>query len=287
MSYRTRDVAVRGGSLRVGEWGPDGAPAVVAIHGITASHLAWAVVAAALPELHLIAPDLRGRGASSELPGPFGMTQHAEDVAAVIDALDAPDPLIVGHSMGAFVALVAAHRIAATRAPLLVDGGLPLELPPGYGPEDAERLLGPAAARLAMTFESPQAYREFWKLHPALAADWSAALDDYVDYDLVGTAPLLHSRTSAAAMIADSVQLYGDEAVAAAVDALADRSTLLTAPRGLQDETPGLYPPAAIATWHDRFPGLVIEQVPDTNHYTIVMAPRGARVVADRIRRLL
>ncbi|CAN5348799.1 hypothetical protein BH11ACT4_BH11ACT4_16430 [soil metagenome] len=286
MTLRTRDVAVRGGELRVGEWGRDDGPVVVAIHGITASHLAWAAVADALPEVHLVAPDLRGRGASSDLPGPFGMTQHAEDMAAVLDALAVPDPLIVGHSMGAFVALVTAQRTKASRAPLLVDGGLPLELPPGYRPEDAERLLGPAAARLAMNFESRQDYREFWKQHPALGTDWSAAVEAYVDYDLAGVAPRLRSRTSAAAMVADSVQLYGDEAVSAALDAFADRSTLLTAPRGLQDAEP-LYSAAALDRWRRRFPGLVVEEVPGVNHYTVVMSPRGARAVAGHIRRLL
>lgn len=36
MSYRTHDIDVRGGKLRVGEWAPDSpaAPAVLAVHGI-------------------------------------------------------------------------------------------------------------------------------------------------------------------------------------------------------------------------------------------------------------
>src|ERR1035437_3362297 len=59
MTYRTHDVPVDGGALRVGEWGPDdpGAPTVVAVHGITASHLAWAALAQAMPQVRLIAPD--------------------------------------------------------------------------------------------------------------------------------------------------------------------------------------------------------------------------------------
>ena len=46
-----------------------GAP-VLALHGITANHLAWQLVAEALPDLRIVAPDLRGRGRSGELPGP-------------------------------------------------------------------------------------------------------------------------------------------------------------------------------------------------------------------------
>ncbi len=48
--YDTFDVAVEGGDLRVGRWSVDGTPAadgppVLAAHGVTANHLAWAGVA--------------------------------------------------------------------------------------------------------------------------------------------------------------------------------------------------------------------------------------------------
>ncbi|HYO18179.1 MAG TPA: alpha/beta fold hydrolase, partial [Dermatophilaceae bacterium] len=92
-----------GGTLRVGEWGPGdpAAPTVLAVHGITASHLAWAPIARACPTARVIAPDLRGRGRSAGLPGPYGMAHHAADLEAVIESLELPPALLVGHSMGA------------------------------------------------------------------------------------------------------------------------------------------------------------------------------------------
>jgi pimeloyl-ACP methyl ester carboxylesterase len=46
---------------------------VIALHGITASARSWPVVARALPsDWTLLAPDLRGRGASARLPGQQG-----------------------------------------------------------------------------------------------------------------------------------------------------------------------------------------------------------------------
>ena len=57
------------------------------MHGITASHRAWPAVVAALPGVRVVAPDLRGRGRSNSLPGPYGMGAHADDLAAVLDAL--------------------------------------------------------------------------------------------------------------------------------------------------------------------------------------------------------
>jgi len=168
VTYRIHDVPVDGGTLRVGEWGPDDSdntavPTVVAVHGITASHLAWAPIAHACPQVRLIAPDLRGRGRSAGLPGPFGMARHAADLEAVVESLELPSALLVGHSMGGFVAVVAAQAYPDRFSQvLLVDGGLPLAVPEGISREDMlGATLGPAASRLSMTFPDRTAYQEF------------------------------------------------------------------------------------------------------------------------------
>ncbi|WP_022878401.1 alpha/beta fold hydrolase, partial [Microbacterium sp. B19] len=163
MSDRTHAVTVAGGSLHVGEWHPDaeGSPWLL-VHGVTASHLAWSWVAREASDVRLLAPDLRGRGRSADLPGPFGMAAHADDLAAVLDATGVERALIVGHSMGAFVSAVFADRHPdRAAAVVLVDGGLPLDLPPGMPPVDAVRhVLGPTAARLGMRFADAAAYRD-------------------------------------------------------------------------------------------------------------------------------
>lgn len=260
--------------LHFTEFGPADGPVVVAIHGITASHLAWLELAAAAPGLRIIAPDLRGRGASNGLPGPWPMQRHADDVIAILDELGIASAPLVGHSMGAMVANVTAHRHPDRVSDvLLVDGGLTLPLPAGVAP-DPDSLLGPAAARLAMTFASVDEYREFWKKHPALS-EWTPALDAYVDYDLADGRP----RTVIDAMRQNAVEAYGTPEIDAAVAAVRPGTTMLFAPRGLLDETPGLYPPAERERWASAL-GVNFVEVPDTNHYTIVMSPRGAAAVA-------
>lgn len=49
-----------------------------------------------------------------------------------------------------------------------------------------EAVLGPALARLSMTFDSVEAYRDFWRAHPAFAAPdaWTDDVLAYFDYDL-------------------------------------------------------------------------------------------------------
>ncbi|MEO6941915.1 MAG: alpha/beta hydrolase [Terrimesophilobacter sp.] len=282
-NYRRTSVPVRGGNLVVGEWGPTDGPAVLAVHGVTASHMAWPLVASRLPGVRFIAPDLRGRGRSNELPGPWGMPQHGHDLAAVVDAYGIGSAVVIGHSMGAFASLVFANMYPEKVVSLvLVDGGLPLPALPGLSDEEAMRAtLGPAAERLSMTFESRESYRDYWRHHPAFADDWNTIVEDYLDYDLVGTEPNLRPSSSYEAVAADSIELRGGESLMRALRELAHPATFISAPRGLMNQTPPLYPEATVAEWKATLPGLVTIAAGNVNHYTIVMADDGARMVAD------
>ncbi len=287
-AYRTLDVPVPGGDLRVGVWGPDdpGAVTVLALHGVTASHRCWLAVAARLPGVRLVAPDLRGRGRSAGLPGPYGMARHADDAAAVLDRLSVASAVVTGHSMGGFAAVALHHRHPGRVAGLvLVDGGLPL--PPGPpGLTDEERtaaLLGPALARLSMTFADRAAYRDFFRSHPAFAGDWNDAVADYVDYDLVGTEPRLHAATPPAAVATDSADLGGDW-LRPALAGLPAGTPLLRAPAGLRGEPPGMYPLDWIDALRAEVPAVRVVLVADVNQYTILFADRGAAAVAAALR---
>lgn len=293
--YGTRDVVVRGGRQRVGSWesadvadGAAPATTVVAVHGVTASHLSWSLVAEELtarPGVRVIAPDLRGRGRSADLPGPWGMPAHADDLAAVLDAFGAARAAVVGHSMGGFAGIVFAHRHPARAGALiLVDGGIPLLLPPGVTGEAALRAtLGPAAERLAMTFPSRAAYRDFWRAHPAFRTDWSPAVERYVDYDLVDGPTGLRSCVRYEAVAADSAELGDGGSVAAAWSQLPSDALFLRAPAGLLAEPPGLYPRKYVEAWVARHPNLRWRDVEGVNHYTITLGPVGAHAVAEAI----
>ncbi|MBV8348395.1 MAG: alpha/beta hydrolase, partial [Mycolicibacterium sp.] len=195
MQLRLLDIPVDGGNLRVLQWGT-GRRVAVGVHGITASAMSWQAVARQMPpDWTLAAPDLRGRGHSAHLPGPYGLERHAADVTAVLRYFGGR-PVLAGQSMGGFVALLAydAHPNLVRRL-VLVDGGLPLLFPDGIDPEAAiETSLAPALARLQQTFSDVEAYPDFWRPHPALADDWSGDLQAYFRYDLTGEPGGLRSR---------------------------------------------------------------------------------------------
>jgi lipase len=285
--YDTFTVAVEGGELYVGAWGPPQAPVVLAVHGITANHLHMGFVARELSTDHrVVAPDLRGRGASATIAGPFGMDAHADDLAAVLDELGAERAVVVGHSMGAFVATtMAARHPERVERLVLVDGGLALGVPQGDVDEVLRAVIGPAMERLSMTFTSAQAYRDFWRAHPALAADWSDVIEAAVDYDLVGAPPQLRSSVSIDAVRADSVDNLDDWRVRRVAEDSRCPIELLWAERGMLDQVPGLYTEESVAPFRswlgDR---LDDRRVDGVNHYTIGLSERGAKEIATAAR---
>lgn len=291
--YRRRNVPVAGGMLRVGIWGPEPAPGadvptVLAVHGITASHRAWPMLAAALPGVRVVAPDLRGRGRSNLLPGPYGMGAHARDLAAVLDSAGAGRAVVVGHSMGAFAAMVLAHLYPARVSELvLVDGGLPLQVPQNVSEDELlAAVLGPAAERLSMTFSGHGEYKEFWKQHPAFARCWNDTVEEYVRYDLVKSGAAFQPATRYDAVAEDSRELHGGDSLLKALAELDHPATFLRAPRGLLDAAP-LYFPEQIQQWKAELPGLRTADVEDVNHYTIIMSEHGIASVAQAVKAAL
>ena len=270
---------VEGGALAGTLWHAGAAgPPVLGLSGITANHRSYAGLAARL-DRPLLAVDQRGRGRSRDLPPPFSLVRHADDSARALDAAGIDRAVVVGHSMGAFVATRLAERHPDRVLGLvLVDGGLPLRPPPVDA--SPEELLGPAIERLRMSFDSADAYRRFWREHPAFGPYWNEVIEDYVDYDLQPIDGALRPSANPEAVLANLVELDGRDGYEEAVLDLERRGcrrVLLTSPRGLFDAAPALYDDAWLASWTARLPGLRVEAVPDTNHYTILL---GAGVAA-------
>jgi pimeloyl-ACP methyl ester carboxylesterase len=285
------EVPVEGGALAAFRLGAGGAaedqvPPVLAVHGITSSSHTWLPVARALENpAELVAPDLRGRGRSNALSGPYGVGAHVRDMLAVLDRLHVERTVLVGHSLGAYIAaLLAAEHPARVSAVVLVDGGLPVPGSQDADPQEfLDAFLGPTLARLAMTFADPEGYRDWWRAHPAIAgSDVSDGdLIAYADHDLDGEPPRLRSAVREDAVRADAADLprVGDAAYR-----LTSPSKLLCAPRGLLDDQHAMQPLALAQAWANDAPTQrQAIQVPDVNHYTIVLGARGARAVADAV----
>jgi pimeloyl-ACP methyl ester carboxylesterase len=276
-------IPVAGGSLAVFRYGDGSGTPVLLVHGVTSSNRAFQFFADELIARGKspYAVDLRGRGDSNTLPGPFGMAQHAKDMVEVINHFGWVKPDVIGHSMGAFVvaALVGLYPDRVGNV-IFADGGIPLPMPPGMTVEQIMPLiLGPALARLSMTFESKEAYREYWKPHPSFNRGWSKEMDEYVDYDLRNGKP----STSAQAVEEDSRDLFGDDLIERSLKNLPNDSLFIRAPRGLQNEEGGLYPLPILDLVLPNYPKLQLRNLDDVNHYDMFMHPFGAAQIAKII----
>lgn len=282
--------------MAMGVWTPltfespvgDEPEVVLAIHGITGNHRCWPFLVDALPSTSVIAPDLRGRGGSCGLSGPYGMSAHAEDMVRALDAAGVERAVVVGHSMGAFVALVMADRYPDRVSSLvMVDGGMPLTR---RRPEQSKMPLNKSTSqlgdRLDLDFRTKEQAVQFWRTHPALLGDFTPVLQDYAEYDLGGQKPLLKSRATKASLIADSADIMDGMDHRRALVRLTRPALWLTAPRGLLDEPPGLYSQELILHWTGRHPSIPVMPVVNVNHYTIVLSRRGGDAVARAVRSL-
>jgi lipase len=114
-------------ALNVHLFGPDDGRPVVALHGVTGHARRWGVLAEHLPELRMVAVDLRGHGHSPKTP-PWGFEQHVADVLAVMDDHGLERAPLIGHSFGGAIALhVAAAAPERVEKLVLVDPALGLD----------------------------------------------------------------------------------------------------------------------------------------------------------------
>jgi pimeloyl-ACP methyl ester carboxylesterase len=91
--------------------GPEGAPAVVLVHGFGSSTKVWGPLAADLSTDHrVLAVDLLGFGGSSRYEGDYRRTRQADVVLTAMEAVGLRHADVVAHSMGSAVALTMASR---------------------------------------------------------------------------------------------------------------------------------------------------------------------------------
>jgi lipase len=270
--------------------GPD---PVVCLHGITAQHRAFNAAARYLKTSRgLVGVDLRGRGDSDKPESGYSLEAHAADVVRVLDHLGLQSAVLAGHSMGGFVALKTALTFPErVRAIVLLDGGWPrVESTPEEATDEENREpaaleegLARAFKRLDMTFESPEAYLDFWFPDQNLKMDdLPQDLADYYLYDLGEIEGGYRPKASRVAAEEDSPSVSSTSPTAEEMRGVACPVALVRASQGffpgsdplISDETRDM-----MAELLDLRTEILLE---GANHYTMLW-PEYTRVWAPQV----
>ena len=271
--------------LAFGFWPGQGSP-VVALHGLTASYLNFIGVAESLAgRLPLLSLDLRGRGDSDKPAGPYGFVQHAKDVAAAMRSFALGPSILVGHSMGAFIAAAVAHQFPElVSALLLVDGGYVPDRGSGVAPDvDVNAALLERVTQLRETYPSRQAYVALWRAKPHMSGmDWNPWMQAFFEYEVAGDGPV-KPKAYEAGVVADLSEGMRPDEIIARLRSLRVPVILMRAGHGFLPGQPPLFPDERLAEIRALVPHIEDRRFPADTHYTIMLGPSGASAVATAL----
>ena len=237
-----------------------GGPPAILLHGITGNGRVWDRVALGLAHrLRCVAVDQRGHGRSAKPAGnAYRAADFVADVIALIEDLDAGPAVIVGHSLGARNALV-----AAAARPELIAAVIALEFVPDIEEDifDALDARVVAGDRAFESFAAVEAYlRDRYPLMPDDAVE-RRARHGYASNGDGALRPL----ADGGAMAATSTGLRED--LTGALDAVAVPTLLVRGALSRFVTAPTFAKACA------RRPDLPAEIVPDADHYVPEVRP--------------
>lgn len=260
------------GELPALEW-PGDHPTVVCLPGLGGTARSWHYLAGKLPSARVIAPELRGRGEAAAVTGGAGLASHARDVARIIEQLDLSS-VVVGHSMGAFLAPLVAVESDRVQRLVLIDGGVPPKLPSVLRPWSTRLVFRRQVARSWGPWSSAEAaadasYGKSLTSRPDLREEFVALME----HDLVGLPGKLTPAWDRDRIVADAVDSFFNPVVRDAFEHLAVPAHLLWCSAGKHDKSRPMYRRAVIDAAVARQPLLTAEHVAGANHVTLAYAP--------------
>lgn len=247
---------------------------ILCIHGLTANCRCWDQVGSALAPHHkIIAMDLRGRGLSDNPPSGYSVAFHCRDILALMDDLGLVRPILMGHSLGAFISLAfAAQYPQWVDRVILVDGG-------GKLTEDqmAKVLVGikPSLDRLGQVFPTFESYVSLLKQAPFLKP-WNSFFDTYFQYEIETVEGGLRSRVQPDHIQEEILNLKKVDASQFYLK-ISSPVLILRATQRMLVEDDLLLPEEAAERMIREIPNAERVDLEDTNHYSIIFQPNKKR----------
>ena len=247
---------------------------ILCIHGITANCRFWDCLASALsPHHRVIAMDLRGRGLSDKPPTGYSIEHHCKDILALMNDQGLERPVLMGHSLGAFISLVfAAQYPERVDRLILVDGGGKLS-----ENQMAKVFAGikPSLDRLGQIFPSFEAYLSLMKQAPYLQP-WNSYMETYFRYEIEEVEGGVRSRVHPK-HIEEEARNLGKVDSRKFYKKVKAPTLILRATKGMLAEDDLLLPEDVVDRMVHEIPNAKRVDVEGTNHYSILFQPNKKR----------
>lgn len=171
---------------------------IIAIHGLTGTHKNMHYYAEKFKgDYRFIAVDLRGRGNSAETDAEPSIFKHAEDILGLIKELKIENPILLGYSMGAFIAAIVASKLKSTQAVIFLDGA-------AKASDHQRSIVQPSLGRLSREFTSKEHYvEEIQKIYTNLGIKWNDVLQSTVEYEVGPVGDHWENKSTESRIVAD------------------------------------------------------------------------------------
>jgi pimeloyl-ACP methyl ester carboxylesterase len=247
---------------------------ILCVHGITANCRFWDCLASALaPHHRVIAMDLRGRGFSDKPRTGYSIQHHCKDILALMNDQGLERPVLMGHSLGAFISLVFAARYPRRVSQLiLVDGGGKLT-----NAQMAKVFAGikPSLDRLGKVFPSLKVYLSQMKQAPYLQP-WNSFMETYFRYEVEKVKGGVRSRVHPK-HIEEEAKNLGKVDSRKFYKSVKAPTLILRATKGMLAEDDLLLPEEVAERMVREIPNAKRVDVEGTNHYSILFQPNKRR----------
>ncbi|MGO9138055.1 MAG: alpha/beta fold hydrolase [Syntrophales bacterium] len=247
---------------------------ILCIHGLTANCRSWDCLASALSPRHqVIAMDLRGRGLSAKPPTGYSIKHHCKDILAVMNDQGLQRPVLMGHSLGAFISLVFAARYPRRVDQLiLVDGG-------GRLSEDQKNKvfagIKPSLDRLGKTFPSLKIYLSQMK-HTSYLQPWNSYMETYFRYEIKEVGMGIRSRVHPK-HVEEEAKNLGKVDSSKVYKKVKTPTLILRSTKGMLAEDDLLLPEDVVERMVREMPNAKKIDIKGTNHYSILFQPNKKR----------
>lgn len=239
---------------------------IIMIHGLTGSHKYMHFYAEKLKgEYRILSVDLRGRGNSAKIGSESTIFQHAEDILELIKTLNIDQPILLGHSMGAFISSIVASKSNSVKAVILLDGAAKMS-------EHQRAIVQPALGRLSKTYPSKESYlKEIQQIYSMLGVTWNDTMQDIAEYEVERVSGHWENKSSQTGILADfeSLQQYRPKDVCSKITC----PVLLVYAKGAIGSLPPLFYLGDYEETNLYTPDIEMK-VSDCNHYTMVFENR-------------